>query len=238
MNYIILVAGKGVRLNPLTYNYPKSLYKLGDNKTVLKYLVDSIKTADTKANIIVVTGFLADKLKQDITGVTFINNPFYEVTNSIASLWFAKDYLCDDCVIINGDTIVSKKLMDEIITKPVKNPCVLLDSSIKTDGDYNVQVHNNNVVAMSKNLKDYHGEYGGIVLLNPDSALLLKNEIESMIEDGHYTAWHEDALVQMVFRYNFKLGYIDISNYEWTEIDEVDDLVRAQNIYYNDNFKE
>ena len=236
MNYIILVAGKGTRLNPLTYNYPKSLYKLGsDNKTILKYFVDLIKTEDKEANIIVVTGFLAEKISQDVTGVTFINNPFYAITNSIASLWFAKEHLCGDCVIINGDVVVSKKLMREIITKPVKKPCILLDSSIKKDGDYNVQIHDENVVAMSKEFKTYHGEYGGVTLLDTDSASLLKNEIECMIADGHITQWYEDALVQMIFRYNFKLGYIDIANYDWTEIDEVDDLARAQNIYHRDN---
>ena len=236
MNYIILVAGKGTRLNPLTYNYPKSLYKLGnDNKTVLKYLVDLIKTEDERANIIVVTGFLADKISQNVTNVRFISNPFYAVTNSIASLWFAKDFLCGDCVIINGDVVVSKKLMGEIISKPVKNPCVLLDSSIKKDGDYNVQTHNENVTVMSKELKDYYGEYGGITLLDSNSASLLKNEIEDMIKDGHIMQWYEDALVQMIFRHNFKLGYIDIANYDWTEIDEVNDLVRAQNIYHKDN---
>jgi len=235
MNYIILVAGKGTRLSPLTYNYPKSLYKLGNNKTVLKYLVDLIKDIDNKANIVIVTGFLADKISCDITGVTFINNPFFAITNSIASLWFAKDYLCGDCVIFNGDVIVSKKLMNEIIIKPVKSPYVLLDSSIKKDGDYNVQIHNKNVVAMSKELKDYYGEYGGVTLLDSDSALLLKYEIEDMIKDGYVTQWYEDALVQMIFRSNFKLGYFDIASYDWTEIDEVDDLVRAQNIYHKDN---
>jgi choline kinase len=232
-----LAAGKGIRLNPLTYNYPKSLYKLGNGRTVLKYLVDLIINIDTKANIVVVTGFLADKVSGDMTGVTFINNPFYAITNSIASLWFAKDYLNDDCVVFNGDVVVSKKLMNEIISKPVKKPYVLLDSSIKKDGDYNVQVHNNNVVAMSKELKDYYGEYGGISLLDGNSSLLLKNEIEYMIKDGFYTQWYEDALVQMIFRYNFKLGYIDIANYDWTEVDEVDDLSRAQIIYHKDNFE-
>jgi choline kinase len=236
MNYIILVAGKGTRLNPLTYNYPKSLYKLGnDNKTVLKYLVDLIKAEDKTANIIVVTGFLAEKISQDVTNVRFISNPFYAVTNSIASLWFARDYLCSDCVIINGDVVVSKKLMREIITQPVKDPYILLDSSIKKDGDYNVQIHNENVIVMSKELKDYYGEYGGVTLLNSNSAILLKNEIEDMIGEGYITQWYEDALVQMIFRYNFKLGYIDIANYDWTEIDEVNDLVRAQNIYHKDN---
>lgn len=237
MNYILLAAGKGTRLNPLTYNYPKSLYKLGDNKTVLHYLVDLIKAADKKATIVIVTGFLEDKIRTDIKDVIFINNPFYAVTNSIASLWFAREYLNGNCAIFNADTVVSKKLITDVITKPAATPCVLLDSSIKRDGDYNVQVHGDKVVAMSKGLKAYYGEFGGITLMTPESSALLKTEIELMINDGHYTQWYEDALVQMIFRYNFKLGFTDIANYDWTEIDEVDDLVRAQSIYYKDREK-
>lgn len=234
MNYFILVAGKGTRLNPLTYNYPKSLYKLSENTTVLSHLVKLIREADKKAKIFVIVGFLADQISQNVDGVTFIYNPFYFVTNSISSLWFAREYLKGECVVINGDVVVSKKLMKDIIAKPILKPSVLLDGSVKKDGDYNVQVHNDRVVAMSKGLKSYYGEFGGITLLDPTSSELLKQEIEVMVKDGHISQWYEDALVQMIFRKRFELYFIDISEYEWTEVDEVDDLVKAQAIYYKD----
>lgn len=237
MNYFILVAGKGTRLNPLTYNYPKSLYRLDAEKTVLQHMVDLIKISDKDAKIFVIIGFLADNISSGIDGVTFIRNPFYSITNSIASLWFARDYLSGDSVVINGDVVLSRRLMQDIVSKPVESPVVLVDSSIKSNGDYNVQVHDNYVVAMSKDLKEYYGEYGGISILDSKSALLLKHEIELMINDGLVTQWYEDALVQMIFRYSFRLGFIDISNYDWTEIDEVSDLVIAQTIYSKDKIK-
>jgi choline kinase len=234
MNYFILVAGKGTRLNPLTYNYPKSLYRLDAEKTVLQHMVDLIKESDSSAKIYIVIGFLAESISSGIDGVCFIRNPFYSITNSIASLWFAREYLEGSSVVINGDVVLSRKLMMDIVSKPVSDPVVLVDSSIKTNGDYNVQVHNNHVVAMSKDLKDYFGEYGGISLLDTKSSKLLRQEIELMVNDGLVTQWYEDALVQMIFRYNFKLGYVDIANYDWTEIDEVSDLVVAQTIYSKD----
>lgn len=234
MNYFILVAGKGTRLNPLTYNYPKSLYRLDDDKTVLQYMVDLIKDSDKEAKIYIVIGFLAESISKGIEGVTFIRNPFYAITNSIASLWFARDYLVGDSVIINGDVVLSRKLMKEVITKRRTEPAVLVDASIKSNGDYNVQVHNNRVVAMSKDLKDYYGEFGGISLLDAETTKVLRQEVETMVNEGLVTQWYEDALVQMVFRYHFKLGYVDISEYDWTEIDEVSDLVVAQTIYSKD----
>jgi len=100
MTYIILVAGKGTRLYPLTLNYPKSLYRLDRSTTVLKRMVQLIRKFDEKAVIVVVTGFLSETIEKELEGVTFIHNPFYEVTNSIASLWFAKEYLNSSWMIM------------------------------------------------------------------------------------------------------------------------------------------
>lgn len=235
MRYIILAAGKGTRLNPLTYNYPKCLYKLDDNTSVLQRMVYLIKNSDIEAEIIVIVGFMDKDVVDEIQGVHFIKNPFYEVTNSIASLWFIREKLCEEIVIINGDIVTDEKLIRDIITKPTDRPAVLMDSSIKKDGDYNVQVSGDHVVIMSKEIKNYSGEYAGITKLDKKSALLLKNEIEKMVSDGYYDQWYENALVQLIFRNNFKLHYIDISNYNWTEIDDVNDLVFAKKIHLKDD---
>lgn len=55
---------------------------------------------------------MKEQVEAEIESVTFITTPFYEVTNSIASLWFAKDYLDDDqVVLINGDIIMENTLV-------------------------------------------------------------------------------------------------------------------------------
>ena len=53
MTYIILSAGKGVKLQPLTLNHPKSLYKLDDKTTILQRLVRKIRKYDAEAEIVV-----------------------------------------------------------------------------------------------------------------------------------------------------------------------------------------
>ena len=232
MTYIFLVAGKGSRLHPLTYNYPKSLYRLDDDTTVIQRMVNLLRSYDKDAEIVAVTGFMASKIEENMPDITYIRNPFYGVTNSLASLWFAKEYLLKgDVVIINGDVVVSNEIADKILTKPVSGAVVLADSSIRTDGDYNVQVHNDRVVVMSKDIKSYFGEYAGITMLDREAAEHLYEETVLMNDDGCYECWYEDALVQMIFRKNFKLGYLDICNYDWTEIDCANDLVKAQEIH-------
>ena len=126
MTYIFLVAGKGSRLHPLTLKYPKSLYKLDKSTTVLTRMVNLIKQYDKKANIVVVIGFMSQTIIAELQDVTFIHNPFYEVTNSIASLWFARDYLdAENVVLINGDIVMEENLVNTIICARTDIPKVL-----------------------------------------------------------------------------------------------------------------
>lgn len=232
MKYIFLVAGKGSRLNPLTSDMPKSMFKLGPDTTLIARMVKLIRHHDKNADIVVVTGHKHKIIEQELEGVTFINNPFYEVTNSIASLWFARAHLdTENVVLIDGDIVMSDKLVRDVVCKETDRPLVLLDSSISEDGDYNVQVAGERVLVMSKELDHYYGEYAGITKLDRKSALALHAEIESMVDSGYYDQWYENALVQMIFRDDFELFYTDISAYEWTEVDNVSDLIHAKSIH-------
>ena len=232
MTYIFLMAGKGSRLHPLTLGYPKSLYKLDKNTSIFKRMVSLIKKYDADADIIVVVGFMSEKIKEEVSGVTFLYNPFYEVTNSIASLWFAREYLNHENVaIINGDIVVEEKLVKDYICCNVDRPKVLIDSSIKNAGDYNVQVNNGRILVMSKELEHYYGEYAGITKLDRESAVKLKHCIEGMVEGGMYDQWYENALVQMIFNEDFQLFYEDVSEYKWTEVDCVSDMLLAKQIH-------
>lgn len=232
MKYIFMVAGKGTRLQPLTLRHPKSMYKLDENTTLLQRMVKLIKNHDAEADIVIVTGHMHRAIEEQMEGTKFVYNPFYEVTNSIASLWFAKEHLdADNIVLIDGDIVMSDELIRDIVCKQVDKPLVLVDSSIKTDGDYNVEVSGDQVLVMSKDLDNYYGEYAGVTKLDHNSAFQMRKEMVSMIEEGFYDQWYENALVQLIFKNDFKLYYTDISNYEWTEVDSVNDLLIAKRIH-------
>jgi len=236
MTYIILAAGKGDRLHPLTLSMPKSMYKLDKDMSVLQRMVESIKKYDPNSNVVIVTGFKREIIEKDIKNVIFINNPFYSVTNSIASLWFAKDYLLDENVtIINADIVMQEELVEMELCKKVEKPMVFIDSSIKTHGDYNVQVKDNKILVMSKQLQNYFGEYAGVTKLDKISAKRLYSEVVQMVEvNGIYDQWYENVLVQMIFNEDFELFYRDISEFRWTEIDCVEDMLLAKDIHSKD----
>lgn len=235
MKYIFMVAGKGTRLQPLTLSHPKSMFKLDTEISLLQRMVSMIKELDNESDIVIVTGHMRHSIEDQVKDVTFIFNPFYEITNSIASLWFARQHLdADNVVLVDGDILMPWSLMADFVCKRVERPTVLLDSSICVDGDYNVEVSGENVLVMSKDLQSYYGEYAGITKLDRNSALLMRAEIESMIEEGFFDQWYENALVQLIFKSDFKLYYHDIRNYDWTEVDSVNDLLHAKSIYLKD----
>lgn len=233
MTYIILSAGKGVKLQPLTLNHPKSLYKLDDNTTILQRLVRTIRKYDAEAEIVVVVGYMYKQIQKELEddNVKFVHNPFYSITSSMGSLWFAKNYLQrENVTIINGDIVASNNLMQNIVCQHTDYPYVLLDSTHRDVNKYNVQIQGELVCIMSKNLTDYIGNYASVTKLDAVSSRFLLEQLNLMVNEEMYNLFFEDALVQMIFQKNFELYYKDIKDYQWTEVDCVDDLLKARQI--------
>lgn len=233
MTYIVLVAGQGRNLQPLTLSRPKTLYKLDGETTVLQRLVRSIRRYDKKAEIVVVIGFMYKHIQKELEddNVLFVHNPFYAATSSMGSLWFAKDYLQrENVTIINGDIVMDDSLMNGAICAYTDVPYVLIDSTKRDGNKYNVQVQGDKVCVMSKNLTEFIGNYASVVKLDAVSARFVLEQLELMVNEGMYNLFFEDALVQMIFDKNFELYFKDIKEYDWTEIDNVDDLLKARQI--------
>lgn len=238
MTYVVLAAGQGKNLHPLTLSHPKTLYKLDGKTTVLQRLVRSIRKYDKEAEIVVVVGFMYKHIQKELEddNVTFVHNPYYAATSSMGSLWFAKGYLQrENVTIINGDIVMSDKLMNDIICVYTDVPYVLLDST-QTDGNkYNVQVQDDKVCVMSKDLTEFLGNYASVTKLDAVSSRFVLEQLDQMVNEGMYNLFFEDALVQMIFDKNFELYYKDIKDYQWTEVDNVDDLLKARQIQAESN---
>lgn len=232
--YIVLSAGKGSNLQPLTLGYPKTSYRLDEETSVLQRMVLGIRKADHNAEIAVVIGYRASAVREELAdlNVKFVMNPFYEVTNSVASLWFARQYLeRENVAIVHGDVVFSDMLVEKYLVVPTDCPYVLVDSSRTSDGGYCVVTRDNEVLVMSKQLEKPSARYCCMTKLDPVSSRLLKQEIDEMINAGMHNQYFEDALVQMVMFHDFQLFFRDIAGENWTEVDTVDDLLAAQAIH-------
>lgn len=235
MTFIILAAGKGSNLQPLTLNYPKTSFRLDENTTVLQRMVRTIRKHDKDAEIVVVLGYLADKVKESLSeeNCKFVLNPFYEVTNSISSLWFARQYLeRENVTIVHGDVVYCNEIIENYLVRPTDHPYVLTDSSCLVAGNYNAVVRDNQILVMSKKLENFSAKYCCMTKLDAVSARLMKQEIDSMIVNNMYGQFFEDSLVQMIMFNDFRLFSEDIAGKNWSEVDTVDDLLKAQQIHH------
>lgn len=234
MTYIILAAGKGNNLQPLTLKYAKTSFKLDEDTTVLQRMVRTIRENDKNAEIVVVIGHKANDVRSELEGenVKFVFNPFYEVTNSISSVWFARDYLeRENVTIVHGDVVYSEDIIKNLLTKPTESPYVLVDSSMKNQGSYNIVSKEDCVLVMSKKLESFTARYCCMTKLDPVSSRLLKEEIDEMLSNNMYDQYFEDGLVQMILFKDFQLFCKDIAGQPWAEVDSVDDFLSAQEIH-------
>ena len=232
MEYIILAAGVGTRLYPYTKNMPKCLVRISEKETIIERAIRLIQTNDTAAHITVVVGFEADKVKKLLGGrCSIIINPYYRITNSVASLWFANDILKSGkaVTILNADIVFSKDLASEI-TKEPKESLIYFDSSIRSNGDYNVQALNGKMVVMGKELDEYSGEYVGITKFTPEDAKRFSQEVDKMVNEELYDQWYENGLVQMSLMMQASFSVKDVCDCQWSEIDSIDNLLKIRQI--------
>ena len=218
--YIILAAGKGKNLQPLTLKYPKTSFRLDEHSTVLQRMVRSIRRYDKNAEIVVVIGYLSDMVRKELSedNCKFVVNPFYEVTNSISSVWFARQYLeRANVTIVHGDAVFCDEIIKNNLVKETNRPYVLVDSSCVKPGTYNAVTRDGQVLVMSNKLEKFNAKYCCMTKLDAVSARLLKEEIDHMIHDNMYDQFFEDSLVQMIMFHDFQLF--------------VDDLLNAQQIH-------
>lgn len=235
MTYIILAAGKGSNLQPLTLNYPKTSFRLDENTTVLQRMVRTIRKHDKDAEIVVVVGHLADMVKKELheENCKFVLNPFYEVTNSISSLWFARQYLeRENVTIVHGDVVFDNDIIENYLVKPTDHPYVLTDSTRVVPGNYNAVIRDSQILVMSKKLENFSAQYCCMTKLDAVSSRLMKAEIDNMIKNNMYGQFFEDALVQLIMFNDFQLLSEDIAGKGWSEVDTVDDLLKAQQIHH------
>ena len=111
MKIIILAAGKGERLYPLTKNTPKPLIDLGDGETLLEKQLKSLSESQVIDEVVIVIGYLYEqfesKLKNFDTSmkISTLYNPFYEMSNNLITLWLSKYEMNQDFLISNGDNL-------------------------------------------------------------------------------------------------------------------------------------
>ena len=233
MKAILLAAGVGRRISR-SISTPKSLLKVGDStilgNTVKMLLKNNIEVA-------VVVGYMKNQLQSELEGlpITFYYNPFYYITNSCSSLWFAKDFIDSesDIILANADVFWEQSVLDTLLADE-RDIVMLADTSRTEIGDYFFQTKDGIVVRNGINIpvEDRTCEYAGIAKIKKTHIPYFKKKLDDFVEGLKYNSWWENILYENKDVHPIHIR--DISQHFWSEVDFIEDYTRIQN-YLNTN---
>lgn len=226
MKAIILAAGMGTRISRFIEEKPKCMVDIG-GITLLQYTIGMLRGKGIN-DITVCVGYEADYIKKGVSDDTihFVYNPFYDITNGIASMWFAKDRLTpEDTIIMSGDLYVESDTVDELIAD-TNSPVLLVDSTRTVDADYRFHFENGILMRHGKDLAiaDTTGENLGMAKLSADFVPEYRRHMIDMINAQKHSVWWESVMYDMLPGTNIYVH--DIAGKYWSEVDRIEDYHR------------
>ena len=236
MKAIILSAGQGSRLGHLVDGRPKCLIEF-NGRTLLDRQLDTLE-ANGVHEAVVVTGFHDELVNQAIaarTGgptVRTVFNPFYKVADHTGSLFMAREELTGDCLVWNGDTLVSKALMAKVVGNDRAGICVTIDR--KADGydddDMKVVEAGGRLKAIGKRISEgVNAESIGLLAFRAGGAEQFRAAIEQAMRTPEGTTiWYLRVINQIA--QDGDVFTLDIAGEEWGEVDFPPDVDNAREL--------
>lgn len=236
MKAVILAAGMGRRLRPLTFNLPKAFIEIGGKPLIYRSL-DNLRHIGINT-VIIVTGFMEsffkEKLGKNYNGVEIIytSNKEYKTTGSMYSLSRTEGLLNEDILLLESDLLYELKALEELLN--FNYPNVILGSSIRNSGD-EVYLHTDRDNFLRNLGKNINGERasGELVGINKLSIHFLKNLYKTSVVDykkEQKNFHYEETIFKLSKDIPVKCHILP--DLLWTEIDIYDDLVKAKNCIY------
>jgi len=235
MKAIILCAGQGRRLLPYTESSPKCLLSLA-GKHFIEWQIDILLSVGI-TKIIAVVGYDAQRIESLLTPkyldkISFVYNPFYEIADNLASCWMAKEHFTNDFIILNGDTLFEPSIISTLLSKNEFSITLATDEKDGYDeDDMKVISEGSQLKSVGKKLPldKVNGESIGIMHFNPEGARHFKQCIEaSMYLPESLQKWYLSIIDKLAS--DNQVGICSIHGHEWTEVDFVQDLERAQTL--------
>jgi choline kinase len=243
MKAVILAAGVGSRIRPLTGNCPKSLLKVGGH-TILEMMILHIRDCGI-TDVVFVLGYLQEQIKAYVTHnfpelkAHFITNEQYATTNTGFSLMLARDLVAGSSFIkFDADVVFDKAILSQLIDCEHDN-ALCIDKNIQLDAE-EIKViikEQNRVVKANKtvNPKEAIGESIGIEKICAETSIQLFDELKTMMQDSQNHQEYYEAAYERLIEKNVPFYALDISGLKWIEIDTKEDFITAKKIFNSKN---
>ena len=238
MKAILLAAGASRRLLPLTEKLPKCLIKIGE-KTIIEYQLDAIAKAGIQESVIVV-GYLKEMIMnhigrkyKSIKTIKYIDNPEYESTNTIFSLYLARnEFIHEDFIYFNADVLFHDHIVKLLVKHQSENvlavdykKCGQEEVKFTTDPKYRI-------VKLGKYIpqNEAEGEFIGVAKFGSGITPSFIDSLEFYSMKGQKNLFFEKAVEDILQKDHFVP--LDVSHIPNIEIDFPDDLDKAREEIY------
>jgi L-glutamine-phosphate cytidylyltransferase len=242
MKAIIISAGKGTRLYPLTKNTPKSLLEIGDGVTLLETQLHALEESGI-TDVAIIVGYKAEQIEMKIKdynkfNITTIYNPFFETSNNLVSVWMAKHIMPDeDFITINGDDVFKSCLITNLLKSTEDITMVIDEKETYDDDDMKVIHENGKIQQVSKKiaLTQANGESVGIIKFSGKGRKIYIDTLEEMVRNrDNMDVFYLKALQNIIDK-GYPVHYSMCKETDWGEIDFHPDLMMIRKFIKKNN---
>ncbi|MFH1327483.1 MAG: phosphocholine cytidylyltransferase family protein [Candidatus Bathyarchaeota archaeon] len=237
MKAIILAAGVGKRLYPLTRKMPKCMLKINKETLIEQYFYSFSKCGINE--VVLVVGHLNRIIKETLdkkfkgVKIKYIYNKYYEVYGSAYSFWLTrKEFIESPIILLDSDVLFHPKILEKLVKSKHEN-CLIVDRSfVDTGEEVKVSVEGKTVKKLGKETvrsSNCVGENVGFYKFSENKYTVIR-EIMKFIKDYAFNFEYEDAINLSLDK--LKMQYIPTKGLPWIEIDSPEDLHRAREDIY------
>ena len=247
MKAIIVAAGPGSRLNPLTNEIPKCLLEVG-GKTILERALEALRENGIE-KIAVVRGYCSHLI--DYPNITYYENPNYRENNILRSLFYAEGEMNDDLIFSYSDIVYSSEIVAKLMECESE---IALIVDVNWLQHYNgrdrhpiseaelVEVENGKVVKIGKGVVspgEAHGEFIGLAKFSKSGAELMKAAYHRVAAERPAAPFQNAASLEKAYMTDMIQELVDNGSLVqsidieggWMEIDTPQDLERARKLF-------
>ena len=226
MKALILNSGLGHRMGVITKEHPKCMTEISFKETILSRQLRQLVSFGID-EVVITTGYY-DKVLVDYCEAlhlplkyTFVNNPVYDTTNYIYSIYCAKDCLQDDIILMHGDLVFESLVLEAVVNSPVS--CMTVSSTLPLPRkDFKAVVKGGRIEKVGiEFFEDAMAAQPLYKLLKEDWLVWLKG-IERFCESDNRKCYAENAFNEVSDRY--KIYPCDVGDMLCAEIDTPEDL--------------